>query len=167
MCNLNQQLRNSYARMAAEEKIHHGSKLSRNDVRTLAERELKAGNTIAAFALDLLHDLEISEALREQACRNELAVKRQCEDYEMVLGLINSSLDGVRYTGSPAHKILALRAELDAAQSDLAESGGKFEIVGYTKQAEINNAKSSALCAGKFYVVPNDDEPIELLRRVL
>ena len=62
---------------------------------------------------------------------------------------------------------MAMRAELDAAQSDLAEAGGKLAIVGYTTQSEIDKTGASAFTHGEFYSVPDEDTPVELLRRVL
>ena len=148
--------------------------LTRSEIVALAERELKAGNTIAAYILDL--DRALARALLAEESANHRAnvaqdernaLAHQRNDYEFMLARISEALDGVRYQGSHAQKILAMRAELDAAQSDLAEAGGKLEIVGYTTQSDINIIKSSALNPGFIYSVPDGDLPIELLRRVL
>ena len=169
-------LRENYGRMAAEESNHRKTAmpLTRSEIVALAERELKAGNTIAAYILDL--DRALTRALLAEESANHRAnvaqdernaLAHQRNDYEFMLARISEALDGVRYQGSHAQKILAMRAELDAAQSDLAEAGGKLEIVGYTTQSDINIIKSSALIPGLIYSVPDGDQPIELLRRVI
>ena len=169
-------LRDNYIRMAAEESNHRETAmpLTRPEIVALAERELQAGNTIAAFILDLDRALTRALLAEESAThranvaqdeRNALAHQRN--DYEFMLARISEALDGVRYQGSHAQKILAMRAELDAAHSDLADAGGKLEIVGYTTQAEIDKTGESAFTHGEFYAVPDEDTPVELLRRVL
>lgn len=174
MENLKTILRENYGRMAAEESNHRKIVMTRQEIVALAERELQAGNTIAAYILDL--DRALTRALLAEESANHRAnvaqdernaLAHQRNDYEFMLARISEALDGVRYQGSLAAKISALRAELEATHSDLADAGGKLEIVGYTTQADINKAKSSALQGGEFYAVPDGDQPIELLRRVL
>lgn len=174
MENLNSVLRNSYVRMAAEESNHRETAMTRKEIVSLAERELQAGNTIAAYILDLDRALtrallsEESATHRANVAQDERnALAHQRNDYEFMLARISEALDGVRYPGSPAQKIKSLRADLEAMHSDLAEAGGKLEIVGYTTQAEIDKTGESAFTHGEFYRVPDGDAPVELLRRVL
>lgn len=174
MDNLNATLRASFARVSVEDSNHSEKKMKRNEIVALAERELAAGNPMAAYVLTL--DIMLTNAMleaeaathrAENAERERNAVIGQRDDYEFILARISEALDGVRHPGSPALQISALREELDAAQSDLAMAGGKLEIVGYTTQADINIIKSSALNPGFIYSVPDCDQPIELLRRVI
>lgn len=133
-------------------------------------RALVAGNPLASYLLLLDRKLTLARLAEESANHRANVAKEerdhimhQCNGYELVLARISDALDGVRYEGSPAHKILALRAELDAAHSDLAA----LEIVGYTTQGQIDATRTSALQHGEFYALPDNDDPVELLRRAI